>query len=188
MHLPVFLAFEVTDEDQGYPYAVAWSLNNGQYKSVLLKPEDAWLIDWDSGQNAAGAPPLQDLLDRGETVLDVIKEWAGDFHAGEVHCQDPALAEYCLDMMYEAYDREVAVEIVPVNEVFTDIDPMDLDDQRRWIMETEGLMAVQAEDEIRTFIHLYAQVHGIEPDPIDYEEEEAAEGATGHVNEDDAAD
>lgn len=179
MHLPVFLAFEVTDEDQGYPYAVAWSLNNGQYKSVLLKPEDAWLIDWDSGQNAAGAPPLQDLLDRGETVLDVIKEWAEDFHSGEVHCEDPALAEYCLDMMYDAYDKEVAVEIVPVSEIFDDIDAMDLDDQRRWIMDTEGLMAVQAEDNVRTFIHLYAQVHGIEQEQ-DLGDEDDSEDSSGH--------
>lgn len=176
MQLPVFIAFEVTDEDQGYPYSVAWSLKNGQYKSVLLKPEDAWLIDWDSGQNAAGAPPLQDLLDRGETVLDVLKEWAEDLNDGEVYCEDPALVEYCLDMMYDAYDKEVAAEVVPVSELFTDIDPLDLDDQRRWIMDTEGLMAVQAEDSVRTFIHLYAQVHGLEPEPADDEsdhEEEA---------------
>ncbi|MEX2321427.1 MAG: hypothetical protein WD668_08720 [Saccharospirillum sp.] len=183
MHLPVFIAFEVTDEDQGYPYSVAWSLNNGQYKSVLLKPEDAWLIDWDSGQNAAGAPPLQDLLDRGETVLDVIKEWAEDLNDGEVYSEDPALAEYCFNMMYDAYDKEVAAEIIPVNELFTDIDPMDLDDQRRWIMDTEGLMAVQAEDAVRTFIHLYAQVNGIEPEPED--DESQSDDDTSHPANDD---
>lgn len=184
MHLPVFLAFEVTDEDQGYPYSVAWSLNNGQYKSVLLKPEDAWLIDWDSGQNAAGAPPLQDLLDRGETVLDVIKEWAEDFSDGEVFSEDPALAEYCLDMMYDAYDKEVMAEVIPVRELFSDVDPMDLDDQRRWIMDTEGLMAVQAEDTVRTFIHLYAQVHGVEPEIVEDDTTDSDEGAP-HLSEDD---
>lgn len=184
MHLPVFLAFEVTDEDQGYPYSVAWSLNNGQYKSVLLKPEDAWLIDWDSGQNAAGAPPLQDLLDRGETVLDVIKEWAEDFSDGEVFSEDPALAEYCLDMMYNAYDKEVMAEVIPVRELFSDVDPMDLDDQRRWIMDTEGLMAVQAEDTVRTFIHLYAQVHGVEPEIVEDDATDSDEGAP-HLSEDD---
>ncbi|HET8902506.1 MAG TPA: hypothetical protein VFN16_00765 [Saccharospirillum sp.] len=185
MHLPVFLAFEVTDEDQGYPYSVAWSLNNGQYKSVLLKPEDAWLIDWDSGQNAAGAPPLQDLLDRGETVLDVIKEWAEDFSDGEVYSEDPALAEYCLDMMYDAYDKEVMAEVIPVRELFSDVDPMDLDDQRRWIMETEGLMAVQAEDTVRTFIHLYAQVHGLEPEVVEDDTTDADETAAHRSDEDD---
>lgn len=184
MHLPVFLAFEVTDEDQGYPYSVAWSLNNGQYKSVLLKPEDAWLIDWDSGQNAAGAPPLQDLLDRGETVLDVIKEWAEDFSDGEVYSEDPALAEYCLDMMYDAYDKEVMAEVIPVRELFSDVDPMDLDDQRRWIMDTEGLMAVQAEDTVRTFIHLYAQVHGLEPEVVEDDTIDADETAAHRSDED----
>lgn len=185
MHLPVFLAFEVTDEDQGYPYAVAWSLNNGQYKSVLLKPEDAWLIDWDSGQNAAGAPPLQDLLDRGETVLDVIKEWAEDFNDGEVYSEDPALAEYCLNMMYDAYDKEVMAEVIPVRELFDDVDPMDLDDQRRWIMDTEGLMAVQAEDTVRAFIHLYAQVHGVEPEPLEDDTADSDENAPQLPDEDD---
>lgn len=184
MHLPVFLAFEVTDEDQGYPYSVAWSLNNGQYKSVLLKPEDAWLIDWDSGQNAAGAPPLQDLLDRGETVLDVIKEWAEDFSDGEVYSEDPALAEYCLDMMYDAYDKEVMAEVIPIRELFSDVDPTDLDDQRRWIMDTEGLMAVQAEDTVRTFIHLYAQVHGVEPEIVEDDDTDSDEDAR-HLSEDD---
>ncbi len=161
MELPIFLAFEVTDEDQGYPYSVAWSLPDGQYKAVLLKPEDDWLIDWESGQNSAGAPPLQDLLERGESVLDVLKEWAEDFNQSEVYCEDPALAQYCLDMMYDAYGKELPVEVVPASAAFEDEDPFDLDEQRRFIMETEGLTAVHAEDVARTYIHLYARVNGI---------------------------
>lgn len=161
MDLPNFLAFEVTDHEQGYPYAVAWSLSDGQYKSVLLKPEDDWLIDWESGQNSHGAPALQDLMERGVTVLDVLKEWSEDFYKGEVYSEDPALAQYCLDMMYDAYGKDVAVEVIPASEAFEGHDPMDIDDQRRWIMDTEGLNAVGAEDVTRTLIHLYARVHGI---------------------------
>ncbi|MCH8531680.1 MAG: hypothetical protein LAT65_12590 [Saccharospirillum sp.] len=164
MDLPIFLAFEVTDQEQGYPYAVAWSLPNGLYKSVLLKPEDDWLIDWESGQNSHGAPALQDLLERGETVLDVLKEWGEDFDKGEVYSEDPALAQYCLDMMYDAYGKDVAVEVIPAVEAFEGYDAMDIDDQRRWIMDTEGLNAVGAEDVTRTLIHLYARVHGISED------------------------
>lgn len=161
MELPTFLAFEVTDEDQGYPFAAAWSLPNGQYKSVLIQPEDEWLIDWESGQNAAGAPGLQDLRDRGETVLDILKEWGQDFDRGEVYCEDPALAQYCLDLMHDAYGKDMDIEVVPALAAFDDMDPFDVDDQRRWIMDTEGLTAVHAEDVTRTFIHLYARIHGI---------------------------
>ena len=64
------------------------------------------------------------------------------------------------------------------------IDPLDLDDQRRWIMDTEGLMAVQAEDSVRTFIHLYAQVHGLEPEPAD-DEPDHEEEAPRNPDEDD---
>lgn len=161
MELPIFLAFEVTDEDQGYPFSVAWSLPNGQYKAVLMKPEEEWLIDWESGQHAAGAPSVQDLQERGESVLDILKEWAEDFSHEEVYCEDPALAQYCLDMMYDAYDKELSVEVVPASAAFEDVDPFDLDEQRRLIMETEGLTAVHAEDIARTYIHLYARVNGI---------------------------
>ncbi|GGX65386.1 hypothetical protein [Saccharospirillum salsuginis] len=161
MELPIFLAFEVTDEDQGYPFAVAWSLPEGQYKSVLIKPEDEWLIDWESGQNAAGAPSVQDLKERGETVLDILKEWAEDFRHEEIYCEDPALAQFCLDMMYDAYGKELTAEVVPATAAFEEVDPFDLDDQRRVIMETEELTAVHAEDIARTYIHLYARINGI---------------------------
>lgn len=167
MHLPSFLAFEVTDEQQGYPYAVAWTLPSGQYKAVLLQPEDDWLIDWDNGQLSAGAPPLEDLRERGETVLDVLKEWAGDFEQGEVYCEDPALAQYCLDLMHDAYGRELSVEVVPAAAAFEDFDPLDVEDQRRFIMETEDLTAIHAEDVARTFLHLYARVHGIGAEDIE---------------------
>ncbi|MHA7879473.1 MAG: hypothetical protein ACX931_06770 [Saccharospirillum sp.] len=162
MELPIFLSFEVTDQEQGYPFAVAWSLPGGQYKSVLLKPEDDWLIDWESGNNSHGAPALQDLLERGETVLDVLKEWAEDFYGGEVYCEDPALAQYCLDMMYDAYGKDAPVEVIAATEAFEGVDSLDLDDQRRWIMDTEGLNAVGAEDVTRTWLHLYARVFGVE--------------------------
>lgn len=167
MQLPSFLAFEVTDEDQGYPYAVAWTLPSGQYKAVLIQPEDDWLIDWDSGQYAAGAPSLDDLRERGESVLDVLKEWATDFDQGEVYCEDPALAQYCLDLMHDAYGKELAVEVIPALAAFEDFDPLDVDEQRRWIMATEDLTAIHAEDVARTYVHLYARIHGIEAHDID---------------------
>jgi hypothetical protein len=34
---------------------------------------------------------------------------------------------------------------------------MDLDEQRRWIMDTEGLSATNCEDVVKTMIFLYAR-------------------------------
>ncbi|MDB2448999.1 hypothetical protein N9W78_01775 [bacterium] len=169
MQLPSFLAFEVTDEDQGYPYAAAWTLPSGQYKSVLIQPEDDWLIDWESGRFTAGAPSLDDLRERGESVLDVLKEWAADFEQGEVYCEDPALAQYCLDLMHDAYGKELGVEVVPAAVAFEEFDPLDVEEQRRWIMATEDLTAIHAEDVARTYVHLYARIHGINAEDIEPE-------------------
>ncbi|MEJ2064689.1 MAG: hypothetical protein P8X74_15675 [Reinekea sp.] len=75
MNIPIFISFEVTDAETGYPYAIAWSLPNGQYKSVLVRPENDWLIDFETGNHNPDAPTMQDLLDQGQTVLDILKEW-----------------------------------------------------------------------------------------------------------------
>lgn len=157
MNIPTFIAFEVTDVENGYPYAIAWSLPDGQYKSVLVKPEDDWLIDYEMGQYNPDAPPLQDLLDKGESVLDILKEWDLDFENGELFCQDPVLAQYCLDLMFEAYNKDCDYDVISEYDCYDNIDNLDLDDQRRWIMDTEGLSAAHCEDAVKAMIFLYAR-------------------------------
>lgn len=162
MSLPLFIAFEVTDVENGYPYAVAWSLPNGQYKSVLVKPEDDWLIDFEAGQFNPDAPPLQDLLDKGESVIDILKEWERDFEGDELFCQDPVLAQYCMDLMHEAFQRECEYDLIGEYDCYDDVDSFDLDEQRRWIMDTEGLSDHYCEDAIKTMIFLYTRTTGYE--------------------------
>ncbi len=159
MNIPTFIAFEVTDVETGYPYAIAWSLPDGQYKSVLVRPEEDWLIDFEMGNYNPDAPSLQDLLDQGQTVLDILKEWDQDFEDGELFCQDPILAQFCLDMMFEAYSRECDLDVISEYDCFENVDQMDLDEQRRWIMDTEGLSATQCEDAVKTMIFLYARTN-----------------------------
>ncbi len=158
MNLPTFIAFEVTDVETGYPYAVSWSLPDGQYKSVLIRPEDDWLIDFEMDQYNPDAPPLQDLLDKGETVRDILKEWDLDFETDELYCQDPVLAQYCFDLMFEAYDKECDYDLIPEYDCYHSMDSLDLDDQRRWIMDTEGLSATNCEDAVKGMVFLYSRV------------------------------
>ena len=159
MNIPTFIAFEVTDVEIGYPYAIAWSLPNGQYKSVLVKPEDEWLIDFEHGQYNPDAPPLQDLLDKGESVLDIVREWAIDFEHGELHCQDPILAQYCFDLIYDSLGKESEFDLMSEYDAFESIDHLELDDQKRWIMDTEGLSASNCEDEVKSMIFLYSRTY-----------------------------
>jgi hypothetical protein len=158
MNFPTFISFEVTDVETGYPYAIAWSLPDGQYKSVLVRPEEDWLIDFENGNHNPDAPPLQDLLDKGESVLDILKEWDLDLESGEIYCQDPVLAQYCMDMMFEAYNRECDHDLISEYDCYDNIDSMDLDEQRRWIMDTEGLSASHCEDAVKAMIFLFARV------------------------------
>ena len=158
MNLPSFVSFEVTDVENGYPYAIAWSLPDGQYKTVLVKPEQEWLIDWEAGNLPTDAPSLQDVIDKGETVVDILKEWSVDFDNGEIYCQDPILAQYCFDLMFEAYDKECEYDIISEYNLYEKLDPLDVDDQRRWIMDTEGLSAIQCEDVVRAMVFLNARV------------------------------
>lgn len=159
MKLPTFIAFEMTDVESGYPYAIAWSLPDGQYKSVLVRPEEEWLIDFETGQYNADVPSLQDLLDKGETVLDILKEWDLDLEDGELFCQDPVSAQYCLDLMFEAYGKECEYDVISEYDCYDNIESWDLDDQRRWIMDTEGLSATNCEDVVRSMIFLFARTN-----------------------------
>ncbi len=157
MNIPTFIAFEVTDIETGYPYAVAWSLPDGQFKSVLIRPEEEWLIDFETSQYSADAPSLQDLLDKGESVLDILKEWDLDLVSPELYCQDPISTQYCLDLMFDAYDKECEYDVISEYDCHDNIDAMDLDEQRRWIMDTEGLDATNCEDTVKSMIFLFAR-------------------------------
>jgi hypothetical protein len=158
MNFPIFISFEVTDIETGYPYAISWSLPDGQLKSVLVRPEEDWLIDFENGNFNPDAPSLQDLLDKGESVLDILKEWDHDFDGSEIYCQDPILAQYCMELMFDAYNRECDFDLISEYDCYDNVDSLDLDDQRRWIMDTEGLSASNCEDSVRAMIFLYARV------------------------------
>ncbi|TXR53359.1 hypothetical protein [Reinekea thalattae] len=157
MNIPTFIAFEMTDIESGYPYAVSWSLKDGQYKTVLIRPEEEWLIDFETAQFNSDTPSVQDLLDKGESVLDILKEWDLDLEDGELYCQDPISTQYCLDLMFEAYQKECEYDVISEYDCFDNIDSFDLDEQRRWIMDTEGLSATNSEDIIKASIFLYAR-------------------------------
>lgn len=161
MNLPQFLAFEVTDVESGYPYAAAWSLPDGQYKSVLIRPEEDWLIDFELGQFNPDAPALQDLLDKGESVLDILKEWAHDLECSELYCADPIITQYCLDLMHSAYESDCPQDVISEYELYEQEDTLDIDDQRRWIMDTEGLSATHCEDAVKAMIFVYARVNDV---------------------------
>ncbi|MDN3649337.1 hypothetical protein QWZ13_10480 [Reinekea marina] len=169
MNFPSFVSFEVTDVEHGYPYAIAWSLPDGQYKSVLVKPEPEWLIDWEAGNLPIDAPSMQDVIDKGETVVDILKEWDLDFEDGEIYCQDPILAQYCFDLLFEAYDKECDFDIISEYDLYKHLDSFDVDDQRRWIMDTEGLSANLCEDVVRTMLFLNARLESSHQEEDEHE-------------------
>lgn len=164
MKIPQYVAFELTDVEEGYPYAVAWSLADGQYKSVLIQPEDDWLIDYVSADTTFVFPGVQQLKDQGKTVVDIIKEWQFDFADNEIYCQDPLSSQYCLELMYQACNREFEFDVVSEYQCFANISALDFDEQRRWIMATEQLNPLYCEDAVRCFIFLAASI-GDDADP-----------------------
>lgn len=155
MSLPLFLDIEVSspDEEQ-YPIAIAWSLPDGQLKSVLVSPDDDW-APWD---NADADTDVQYLMDQGMSGLDVIREMNQDLSGQTVFVDGLDDDEALIDKLFETFGDDPDFEIAPLTSLLPE--PFEsLLDQRRQLAENHELDLNAAEDSVRSMLFLYSEIN-----------------------------
>ncbi|MDP4548856.1 MAG: hypothetical protein ABJM19_15700 [Marinobacter sp.] len=136
MSIPRFLDIEYCQTDDAlFPTAIAWSLEDGQMKSVVIAPDEAWIPE---GADL-GDIDLFYLEEQGVPVLELVRELHEDLPGQTVYVDGMDPDEILADLIFEAVKQEAPFEIAPIAELVTDLDAGTLEDRRRELMFEEGL-------------------------------------------------
>lgn len=130
-----------------YLIALSWILLDGSYKSVFVRPEDHW-TEWDAGLTSSSGKTRQDLIDRGESALDIINEMELDVETGIIYVEDVEMAEVWLENLFDAYQRDIPFEIRSIFEVLPSLDADAFDEERRFLIDSNNMNFTSSEDQI----------------------------------------
>lgn len=136
MSLPRFLDIEYCQTDDAlFPTAIAWSLADGQMKTVVIAPEDAWLPE----DGDLGDVDLLYLEEQGVPLLELARELHEDLPDQTVYVDGLDPDEILIDLIFSAVHQEAPFEIAPISELITGLDSEALEDRRRQLLFDEGL-------------------------------------------------
>jgi len=115
MRYPQFIDIDIsTADDGGYPTSIAWSLPDGQLKSVLIIPDD----DWEPWDNTDGTVDIQHLMDQGVSGPDAIRELNEDLEGQTVFIDGLDEDEKVLELLYETYDNSLSFEVAHLSQLY----------------------------------------------------------------------
>ncbi|MDX1588794.1 MAG: hypothetical protein R3296_07630 [Oleiphilaceae bacterium] len=135
MRPPQFLKFEFDEAGQRlYPTAVAWSLENGQIKSVVLMPEPEWLPDdsddWQLDE--------EHFKEHGVPPVEVIREMNEDLAQVTVYTDGLGPDEELRDLLFETLNHAANFEMAPISALLPQPSE-ELTDRYSQLMFDEGL-------------------------------------------------
>jgi hypothetical protein len=118
MSFPHIIAFESSRiEDYGFPTAMAWTLDSSLYKSVLIQPDDAWLMQCDDDATPLERP-INELFELGVPLVDLMAELSADFTDDTLYCDDVDRAQYLLDQIYDTLGSSNPFHIADIKTLF----------------------------------------------------------------------
>ncbi len=136
MSLPRFLDIEYCQTDSAlFPNAIAWSLADGQMKTVVIAPDESWL----PGDEEPGDLDLQFLMEQGVPLIELVRELHEDLPDQTVYVDGLDPDEMLVDMIFSAVGHEPPFEIALISDLITGLDVESLEDRRHQLMIEEGL-------------------------------------------------
>ena len=149
--LPIFLDIDVsTPDENGFPTSIAWSLPDGQLKSVFIIPDD----EWDPWDNADPDVDLQHLFDHGVSGPDVIRELNEDLDGQTVYVDGLDEDELLLEKLFDTYQQSLGFEIATAQQLITKHNLDTILDLRHVTAREYQLDMESIEDKVRAFIFL----------------------------------
>lgn len=133
---PRFLDIEYCQtEDNLFPVAMAWSVENGQMKTVVIAPDDAWIPD----DGDLGDVDLLYLEEQGVPLIEIVQELHQDLPDQTVYVDGMDPDEILIDKIFSAVDSDPPFEIASIESLVTSLTREDLDDRKRQLLSDEGL-------------------------------------------------
>ena len=133
---PRFLDIEYCQtEDTLFPVAISWSVENGQMKTVVIAPDDAWIPE----DGDLGDFDLLYLEEQGAPLIEIVHELHQDLPDMTVYVDGMDPDEVLVDLIFTAVDSEAPFEIVSIDSLVTTLSREELDDRRRQLLADEGL-------------------------------------------------
>nr|WP_241264488.1 hypothetical protein [Marinobacter daepoensis] len=134
--LPRFLDIEYCQTDDSlFPTAIAWSLADGQMKTVVIAPDESWLPE----DGDLGDVDLRHLEEQGVPLLELTRELHEDLPDQTVYVDGLDPDEILIDLIFSAVHQEAPFEIAPIAELIHGLDTDTLEDRRRQLLFEEGL-------------------------------------------------
>lgn len=167
MKLPIFLDFEASSLNlDSYPIEVAWSDENGEIESYLIRPEPEW-TDWDDyAENEIHGISREQLFDEGMPAEWIVGRMQGKLKNKSIYADGGAFDEVWCERMfdYNGYYGRLPFRI----EHFNDILAIDFNDWNRRNADKMQLIFKQARIavggrhratvDVRYLIEVYRQV------------------------------
>ncbi len=154
MPTALFLDIIPSSPDDGmYPTEIAWSLEDGQLKSVLILPDD----DWEPWDNASYETDVQHLFDHGETPADIVSELNDDLSGHTVFIDGLDDDTKLLELLFESCNQEPDFELAPVTELFLDDKLETILRLRNEVAATRGLDLHQCADTVKSLIFVASE-------------------------------
>lgn len=157
MPKPRFLDIEYCQTDDAlFPVAMAWSLDDGQMKTVVIAPADEWLPE----DGDLGDFDLHYLEEQGVPLLELVHELHQDLPDQTVYVDGLDPDEILVDLIFGAMNQEAPFEIAPITELITGLDSDVLEDRRRELLFEESLEPQLPENGVYALL-LMAQEEGL---------------------------
>ncbi|MFL1406476.1 hypothetical protein ACJO2E_14165 [Marinobacter sp. M1N3S26] len=160
--IPHFLDIEFYQNDNlFFPTAMAWSLDDGRMKTVVIEPDESWLpVDAELAEEE-----LRYLREQGVPLIELARALHEDLPDQQVYTDGLDPDETLVDLIFDAVDMPVPFEIAPLEDLMPGIDRDTLEDHRRNLMFEQGLEPQLPENGVYALL-LLARQEGLilEPD------------------------
>lgn len=157
MPVPKFLDIEYCQTDDAlFPIAMAWSLEDGQMKNVVIAPADEWLPE----DGDLGDLDLLYLEEQGVPLIELVHELHQDLPDQTVYVDGLDPDEILVDMIFSVLEQDAPFEIAPITDLITNMSSDALEDRRRQLLFEAGLEPQLPENGVYALL-LMAQEEGL---------------------------
>ncbi|MFW5825085.1 MAG: hypothetical protein ACOCVV_08980 [Marinobacter sp.] len=155
--IPHFLDIEFfQNDDLFFPTAIAWSLDDGRMKTVVIEPDESWLPrDAELDENE-----LLYLREQGVPLIELARALHEDLPDQQVYTDGLDPDETLVDLIFDAVRMPVPFELAPLDDLIPGIDRDTLEDYRRELMFEQGLEPQLPENGVYALL-LLAQREGL---------------------------
>ena len=159
--IPHFLDIEFYQNDElFFPTAMAWSLDDGRMKTVVIEPDESWLpVDADLAEEE-----LRYLREQGVPLIELARALHEDLPDQQVYTDGLDPDETLIDLIFDAVGMPVPFELAPLEELMPGMDRDTLEDHRRNLMFEQGLEPQLPENGVYALL-LLAREEGLIEDP-----------------------